>query len=195
MEESKIYGECAKHPGNSMIDCPECSMENIKFQEVPKIDLKAFEEAIANMSKEDKEKYFPEDKTPKGWVSIEEHLPMVTCDDFLNHNAVVKFIKVKNAKGRIFNSQVGDHQMWYYDAKEAGITHWWNDDVEKIVYPRTEDIKVYVDLFTKNVKCSNPKCHKPLTNDEIVMHKEVGIVDVEDMACQGCWMRAAYGYI
>jgi len=73
------------------------------------------------------EKYCPPDNTPKGWVSIEEALPMVTVDDVLNNDGLVKFIKVKNKNGEEFDDRVGDHNIWYYRAKENGITHWWND--------------------------------------------------------------------
>lgn len=86
------------------------------LKEVPKEELDAL---IA--------KHCPPDNTPKGWVSIEEALPMVTCDDFLNNDAMVKIIKVKDKNGEEFESQVGDHHIWYYRAKDAGITHWWND--------------------------------------------------------------------
>ena len=88
-----------------------------------------------NMSEEElaeiKAKYFTEDEIPEGWVDIEEHLPMVTCQDFLDNEAIVKFIKVKDKDGNIFDDQVGDHHMWYYRAKEAGITHWWNEVEEE----------------------------------------------------------------
>ncbi len=33
--------------------------------------------AIRNMSEEDKAMYFPKDTKPKGWISIEDHLPMM----------------------------------------------------------------------------------------------------------------------
>lgn len=86
-----------------------------------KID--SWKEAIRNMSPEDKEKFFPEDTTPKGWVSIEEHLPMWLASDVGQGGSLYK---VKNARGRELCSLVSDHNVWYHMAKEQGITHWWN---------------------------------------------------------------------
>lgn len=77
-----------------------------------------------------KEKYFTEDEIPEGWVDIEEHLPMVTCQDFLDNDGIFKKVLVRDKDGNEFEDVVGDHNMWYYRAKEAGITHWWNGEVE-----------------------------------------------------------------
>ena len=86
---------------------------------------------LDNMSEKEKEemraKYFPEDTTPKGWLSIEDHLPMVTGQDVIDNDALVKHIKVKYKDGTESTSQVGDHHMWYYMAKDSGITHWYNE--------------------------------------------------------------------
>jgi hypothetical protein len=71
------------------------------------------------------EKYKPKE-IPKGWIDIETHLPMVSGQDCIDNGAMVKFIKVKNKDGEESDSQVGDHNTWYYYAKESGITHWWN---------------------------------------------------------------------
>lgn len=57
------------------------------------------------MNQEDVDKYFPSRNIPKGWVSIEEHLPMMLAIDFISQGFT-----------------------WYYEAKEDGITHWLNDD-------------------------------------------------------------------
>lgn len=92
-------------------------------QEVVVPNLDKMKEAIANMTPEDKEKFFPEDTTPKGWVSIEEHLPMCMASDVGQGGSLYK---VKNARGRELCSLVSDHNVWYYMAKEQGITHWWN---------------------------------------------------------------------
>lgn len=83
------------------------------------------------LSQEDIEKYFPPDNTPKGWVSIEDHLPAVTVDDFLNNDAIVRIVLVKDKNGNEFRTQVGDHNVWYYIAREAGVTHWWNGELTK----------------------------------------------------------------
>ena len=93
--------------------------------------VEAFGKALEEISPEEIEKYFPPDKTPKGWVSIEDHLPAVTVDDFLSNDAIVRVVMVKDKNGNEFRTQVGDHQMWYYAAKDAGITHWWNGELTK----------------------------------------------------------------
>jgi hypothetical protein len=90
--------------------------------------LAAFKKRMDEMSPEEfkklEEECFPEDKTPKGWVSIEDQLPGWMMDDVEQGYSVYK---VKNAAGEEFESRVTDHDAWYYRAKEAGITHWWND--------------------------------------------------------------------
>lgn len=95
-----------------------------------------FKELIDNLTPEDIEKYFPEDKTPKGWVSIEDHLPMCTVGDFVGKGYTE--YSVKNAAGVQGFSEVCDHSVWYYNAKEMGITHWWNGTQEEL---KTENMK------------------------------------------------------
>ena len=85
---------------------------------------KKFKEALDKITPEDIEKYFPEDKTPKGWLSIEEHLPQLMVEDFINKG--YSTYKVKDKDGNEFESDVTDHHMWYYMAKDVGITHWFN---------------------------------------------------------------------
>lgn len=85
--------------------------------------LALLDKALAEMTPEEKEKFFPKDTTPKGWVSIEEHLPYMRAMDIMDGCTVWK---VKNADGLEFFSPVSDHAVWYYFAKESGITHWWN---------------------------------------------------------------------
>lgn len=88
------------------------------------IDLKKLQKLIDDMSEEDLEKFFPKDNRPKGWVDIEEHLPMFLAKDI--QQGFSRY-KVKDSSGYEFDSYVTDHNMWYYYAKEVGITHWWND--------------------------------------------------------------------
>ncbi len=99
------------------------------MDDIHKKSLDALKEYLANMTEEQKSELREQlkDKTPKGWNSIEDHLPAVTCGDFLNNNGFIRFVKVKDKDGKEFESQVGDHNTWYYFAKENGITHWWND--------------------------------------------------------------------
>lgn len=70
-----------------------------------------------------REKYFT-DKRPKGWLSIEEHLPMMKAIDIGEGYSV---FKVRDVNGLEFESRVSDHLIWYHYAKEYGITHWFND--------------------------------------------------------------------
>lgn len=73
--------------------------------------------------KEMREKYFT-DKRPKGWLSIEEHLPMMFAVDIMQGYSV---FKVRDTNGEEFESIVSDHNTWYHYAKEKGITHWLNE--------------------------------------------------------------------
>lgn len=91
--------------------------------------LKALDDALKNMTDEEKEKYFPkEDPIPQGWVSIEEHLPAVRVCDFLSNSNIFRDVKVKDKDGNEFMTRVGDHHTWYYMMKEEGVTHWFNEE-------------------------------------------------------------------
>ncbi len=97
-------------------------MEDNNFEKI----RKEFKESLANMTQEEKaelNKLFPPDTRPKGWLSIEDHLPMWLADDLEQGYSVYK---VKDKEGNEFESFVTDHNLWYYKAKEAGITHWFN---------------------------------------------------------------------
>jgi len=63
-------------------------------------------------------------KIPKGWISIEDHLPECYAHDLLNGGTTYK---VKDQAGNQWESNVTDHHMWYHKAKELGITHWYNE--------------------------------------------------------------------
>jgi len=54
------------------------------------------------------------------WISIENDLPKMWAKDL--HTGTE--IEVRDAKGNVGESVVGDHGPWYYMAKENGITHW-----------------------------------------------------------------------
>jgi len=88
------------------------------------LDFNEISKMLDNMTDEEWEKYFPKDNTPKGWVSIEEHLPKFLAKDFSNGGSQYK---VKYKDGKIGNTIVADHNTWYYYAKDSGITHWLND--------------------------------------------------------------------
>lgn len=70
-----------------------------------------------------RQKYFT-DNRPKGWLSIEEHLPMMKAIDITQGYSV---FKVCNTYGFEHESKVSDHNTWYHHAKEIGITHWLNE--------------------------------------------------------------------
>ncbi len=80
--------------------------------------------ALENMSPEEREKWFPKDTRPTGWISIEDSLPAMYAIDIMQGYTIYK---VKYADGHEDESWVSDHNMWYYRAKEQGITHWWHE--------------------------------------------------------------------
>jgi hypothetical protein len=87
--------------------------------------LKSLDAALKAMTPEELEEYFPEDKRPKGWLSIEEHLPYCDAADFVNQG--YSTVIVKGSDGNEFESRVTDHNIWYHVAKQEGITHWYNE--------------------------------------------------------------------
>jgi len=88
------------------------------------IDFDKLREKLANIKQEEIDKYFPKDTKPKGWISIEDHLPMMLAIDIMNGGTKYK---VRYEDGTEGCSMVSDHNTWYYYAKEAGITHWLNE--------------------------------------------------------------------
>jgi hypothetical protein len=80
---------------------------------------------VPSITPEEMAKYFSPDTRPKGWLSIEKHLPMMYATDMVQGYTLYK---VKDKNGNEFGSAVSDHNVWYYMAKEAGITHWWNGE-------------------------------------------------------------------
>ena len=83
-----------------------------------------FKEILDNITDEELNEAFPPDTTPKGWLSIEDHLPMFMGNDIMRGYSEYK---VKDKDGKEFKTCVTDHMIWYYEAKEIGITHWFND--------------------------------------------------------------------
>lgn len=101
-------------------------MQSEEKEEFRSNSLKSFIRILDNMSEEEKQRmrdHFKDDK-PKGWLSIEEHLPMMLVDDLEQGYSVYK---VKDSDGEEFETHVTDHKIWYYRAKEIGITHWLNE--------------------------------------------------------------------
>lgn len=125
MSEREIDGEIKSicYKTDEVVDCYTTEAqynERKKWRKMTQI----LEEAIANMTPEEKEKFFPEDTKPKGWISIEDHLPMMMAMDIMQGYTIYK---VKCADGAEVETRVSDHNTWYYHAKEVGITHWWNE--------------------------------------------------------------------
>lgn len=89
--------------------------------------LRATKEYFDKLTPEELEdiklRFFTEPIIPKGWVSIEDHLPFCKIGDLLNHGTKYN---VKDKDNNVFDSFVMDHNIWYYQAKENGITHWFN---------------------------------------------------------------------
>lgn len=85
-----------------------------------------FAEHLRNMTAEQKREMveFFTDNIPKGWVSIEEHLPMMYGKDIMQGYSM---FKVRDKYGNEFESMVSDGNIWYYFALENNITHWFND--------------------------------------------------------------------
>lgn len=81
---------------------------------------------LKNMTKEQEaemREHF-RDKRPKGWLSIEEHVPMMLIKDISEGSSK---IKVKYQDGTEGFSYVSDGHIWYHRAKDEGITHWFNE--------------------------------------------------------------------
>jgi len=88
------------------------------------LDLEKFRIVLNNITTEEMEYYFPADTTPKGWISIEDHLPTFKAKDIIEGCTYYKVKFDNDAEGV---SCVADHYTWYYYAKSVHITHWWNE--------------------------------------------------------------------
>ena len=88
------------------------------------IDLEKLRAHLENMTDEEIKHFFPESTTPKGWVDIEDELPMWMALDVAD--GCTKY-KVKFSDGSEGDTYVSDHNTWYVYAKHAGITHWFNE--------------------------------------------------------------------
>ena len=88
--------------------------------------LKALRKHLAEQTPEERAEMIEHfrDKTPKGWNSIEDYLPMMDIKDLMQGYSI---FKVRNASGEEFESCVADHNTWYYRAKDEGITEWFNE--------------------------------------------------------------------
>lgn len=88
------------------------------------LDLDKIKKLIENITPEEIEKYFPDRNIPKGWVSIEDYLPMMLAMDVVKGYTEYK-VKFKDESEGV--TCISDHTMWYYYAKEAGVKYWWNE--------------------------------------------------------------------
>jgi hypothetical protein len=88
--------------------------------------IKVLRKHLENMTEEQKEEMREHfrDKRPKGWLSIEGHLPMMFAGDIMQGYSI---FKVRDKTGKEFDSAVSDHHIWYYRAKDEGVTHWLNE--------------------------------------------------------------------
>ena len=113
-------------PHNSHLHIHAVSSSNTNYMALDLEEMKKkIDEFLANITQEEINKYFPPDTRPKGWLSIEEYLPMMCAIDIVHGYTLYK---VKDKNGNEFESAVSDHNNWYYYAKEEGITHWWNGE-------------------------------------------------------------------
>lgn len=55
------------------------------------------------------------------WVSIEDELPMMFADDFIQRG--YRLVDCKCEDGTEVGSGVADHHTWYFMARRNGITH------------------------------------------------------------------------
>jgi uncharacterized protein YbaR (Trm112 family) len=96
------------------------------MEERLKFSLDLLKQHLATMTETEKNEmreYFKDDR-PKGWLSIEDHLPMMLAKDIMN--GCSKY-KVRYSDGKEWITYVSDHNTWYYNAKDVGITHWFNE--------------------------------------------------------------------
>ena len=76
MSENPVYGECAKHKGQSMIDCPICGMENSNFSPELKQEIDRVA-ALGNALQERTEEI--KTKTRYVWVTYDPLYERVVC--------------------------------------------------------------------------------------------------------------------
>lgn len=99
-----------------------------RTEETLKNSIKSINAYFESLTEEDikrlKEKYFPDSDIPKGcWINIEDHLPFMRIADM--EKGYTEYL-IKFEDGTEGSSKVSDHNVWYYEAKEAGVTHWFN---------------------------------------------------------------------
>lgn len=89
-------------------------------------NIKDYLSNLTEKEKEELQEYFKGDSEdiPKGWVSIEDHLPKMYAVDI--EKGYTSY-KVKHKNGTTGSTCVSDHNTWYRYAKQVDITHWWND--------------------------------------------------------------------
>ena len=85
--------------------------------------VEILDKVLKKYTKKDLEKYFSSVDKPKGWLSIEEYLPEMMVSDVEKGHSIYM---VRDVNGNEFETKVSDHNVWYYEAKRNGITHWLN---------------------------------------------------------------------
>ena len=117
---------CMRKKVSATLNKAHVSSSNTNYMALDLEEMKKkIDEFLANITQEEINKYFPPDTRPKGWLSIEEYLPLMCAIDIVQGYTLYK---VKDKNGNEFESAVSDHNNWYYYAKEEGITHWWNGE-------------------------------------------------------------------
>ncbi len=93
------------------------------------MSLEKIKEAFNKLSPEEWEeinKEFEKEHPPipKGWLSIEDYKPMMYAKDIMKGYSE---FKVRDINGNESIAHISDGNIWYYLAKEQGITEWYNE--------------------------------------------------------------------
>lgn len=122
----KIFEGCFENPTEVRVVMKVLGYGKLSVCQKSLLLAKRSIEEMTNEELDNLMKEFDEPEVPKGWISIEDHLPQWMAED------VIKGYTEYKVKGNVgeMTSKVTDHQMFYYYAKEVGITHWWNENTE-----------------------------------------------------------------
>lgn len=91
------------------------------------ISLELLEQHLDSMTDEERLSLqeFLRDDTPRGWIELRDGgpVPMLLAIDVAHGCSPYM---VRNADGEESWEFVGDGNIWYYDAVQRGVTHWYN---------------------------------------------------------------------
>ena len=125
-KNSKIFEGRFETPQELRVVMKTLGYGKLSVQQKSILLSKEFLENIPRWELVELMKEFDSIELPTGWISIEDHLPQWMGNDIMKGYTEYK---VKDNVGEM-TSRVTDHQMFYYYAKEVGITHWWNENSE-----------------------------------------------------------------